>query len=44
MPRRDIVAIGASAGGIDALQRLLGKLSPSFDADLALGGRLRVSA
>jgi two-component system, chemotaxis family, protein-glutamate methylesterase/glutaminase len=32
MPRRDIVAIGASAGGIDALQRLLGKLSPSFDA------------
>ena len=32
MPRRDIVAIGASAGGIEALQHVLSKLPASFDA------------
>lgn len=32
MPRRDIVAIGASAGGIEALQVLTSKLPASFEA------------
>jgi two-component system chemotaxis response regulator CheB len=32
MPHRDIVAIGASAGGVQALQDLLSKLPAGFDA------------
>jgi len=32
MPRRDLVVIGASAGGIEALQCLLSALPPNFDA------------
>lgn len=32
MPHRDIVAIGTSAGGVDALQNLASKLPPRFDA------------
>src|SRR6185312_2466489 len=32
MPHRDIVAIGASAGGIEALRHLTSKLPASFDA------------
>jgi len=32
MPHRDIVAIGASAGGLEALQHLTSKLPASFDA------------
>ena len=31
MPRRDVVVIGASAGGIEALRSLLGGLGPDFD-------------
>jgi two-component system chemotaxis response regulator CheB len=32
MPHRDIVAIGASAGGVEALQHLMSKLPASFEA------------
>ena len=32
MPRRDIVVMGASAGGIEALQKTLGGLPPDLDA------------
>jgi two-component system, chemotaxis family, protein-glutamate methylesterase/glutaminase len=34
MSRRDIVAIGASAGGIEALQHLMSKLPANFEAAL----------
>src|SRR5690348_16906304 len=32
MPNRDIIAIGASAGGVDALRTIAGKLPAKFDA------------
>ena len=34
MPNRDIIALGTSAGGVKALQFLLGKLPAKFDAAL----------
>lgn len=34
MPRRDIIAIGASAGGVEALQKLASGLPPGFPASL----------
>jgi len=34
MPKRDIIVIGASAGGINALIDLLGSLPPQFDSSI----------
>jgi two-component system chemotaxis response regulator CheB len=34
VPHRDIVAIGTSAGGVDALRSVTRKLSPDFDATI----------
>src|SRR4051812_16241969 len=44
MPKRDIVVIGASAGGVEALQRLCASLPSDFPAAVLIAQHLSPSA
>ena len=44
MPMKDIIVIGASAGGIDALQRLCAALPAGFPASVFIAQHLSPSA